>query len=388
MALSLSHRLPESWEYTGIITFSIHISMNASGGLHLPAKDTMTPRERWLAVLRRDNADRFPMDYWATPEFDRKLRTFFKVKTTRQALELLNVDYVCTVGPQYVGPRLKRGVDVFGCRHQSIDYGSGTYSEVVDHPLAGYRSIKEIESHYTWPKPDWWDYSAIARQAQQFTRYPIRGGGSEPFLTYKDLRGHEQALLDLVENPEMVHYCLDKLFELAYQNTLRIFEAIPGQVHLTYVAEDMGGQTNLLFSPASIRTFLLPQMKRIIDLSHQAGAFVFHHNDGNILRILPDMVGLGIDILNPIQWRADGMDRQFLKQTYGDRVVFHGAMDNQYTLPFGTIDEVRQEVVDNLHILGKGGGYILAPCHNIQSITPVENVVAMYETAYRLGQKS
>jgi uroporphyrinogen decarboxylase len=75
-----------------------------------------------------------------------------------------------------------------------------------------------------------------------------------------------------------------------------------------------------------------------------------------------------------------------LKQTYGDKLVFHGAVDNQYTLPFGTIVEVRQEVEDNLAILGAGGGYILAPCHNIQSITPPENVVAMYETCYQLGQ--
>lgn len=353
----------------------------------MPTNDSMTSRERWLAVLHRSTPDRLPMDYWATPEFDRKLRAHLKVNTTHQALDILNVDYVCTVGPEYTGPTLKRGVDVFGCRHRSISYGSGTYSEVVNYPLAGYRSVEEIKAHYTWPEPDWWDYSKIASQAKRFARYPIRGGGSEPFLTYKDLRGQEQAMLDLVENPEMVHYCLDKLFELAYQNTLRIIEAIPGQVHLTYVAEDMGAQTNLLFSPAAIRTFLLPRMKRIIDLSHQAGAFVFHHNDGNILRILPDLVGLGIDLLNPIQWRAGGMDRQFLKQTYGDRVVFHGAMDNQYTLPFGSPEDVRQEVADNLRILGKGGGYILAPCHNIQSITPVENVVAMYETACRLGHQ-
>ena len=351
-------------------------------------KDQMTPRERWLAVLRRQTPDRVPMDYWATPEFTLKLRHHLGARNTRQMLEMLKVDFVCTVGPRYTGPNLKRSVDVFGCRHKNISYGSGVYAEVANNPLARYQSIAEIEANYTWPNPDWWDYSEVARQSRRCDRYPIRGGGSEPFLIYKDLRGQEQAMVDLIENPEIVHYCLDKLFELAYQNTLRIFEAIPGQVHLTYVAEDMGGQTNLLFSPASIRKFLLPRMKRIIDLSHQAGAFVFHHNDGNILRILPDMVNLGIDILNPIQWRADGMDRQMLKQTYATRLVFHGAMDNQFTLPFGTVDEVRQEVRENLSILGTGGGYILAPCHNIQPITPPENVIAMYETCYRLGQNS
>ena len=187
-------------------------------------------------------------------------------------------------------------------------------------------------------------------------------------------------MIDLVDHPDMVHYCLDKMFDLAYQNTQRIFEAIPGKVFCTYVAEDMGSQKGLMFSPAHIREFLLPGMQHMIDLTHQAGAYVFHHNDGNVQRILPDLVALGIDILNPIQLLADGMDLTYLKNTYGERIVFHGAVDNQYTLPFGSVAEVRQEVLDNLNILGAGGGYILAPCHNIQPITPPENVVAMYET--------
>jgi uroporphyrinogen decarboxylase len=129
-------------------------------------------------------------------------------------------------------------------------------------------------------------------------------------------------------------------------------------------------------------------MKRMIDLAHSAGAYVFHHNDGNITRILPELVELGIDILNPIQWRADGMDRKWLMENFGDRLVFHGAVDNQYTLPFGSVDEVRQEVIDNITIFGPNGGYILAPCHNIQPNTPIENIIAMYQTGYEMGFQS
>ncbi len=140
-----------------------------------------------------------------------------------------------------------------------------------------------------------------------------------------------------------------------------------------------------MLSPDQIHTFLLPRMKRIIDLAHEGGAFVFHHNDGAVRAILPDMIALGIDVLNPVQWRCKGMEREGLKRDFGDQLVFHGAMDNQYTLPFGTVDEVRQEVLDNLRLLGAGGGYILAPCHNIQANTPVENIVAMYETCYEHG---
>ncbi len=348
-------------------------------------KETMTPRERWLAVLTRQTPDRVPMDYWATSEATDKLKKHLGARAREQMLKMLHVDYPVNVGPEYAGPRLPRLTDVFGCRHRDVDYGTGKYREVVFNPLARYASVDEIERHYAWPNPDWWDYRGIAASIRGKERHPIRGGGSEPFLTYKSLRGQEQAFIDLVENPDIVHYCLDKLFDLAYENTRRIYEQIPGQVMITYVAEDMGGQTDLMLSPRQIRAFLLPRMKRIIDLAHQNGAFVFHHNDGSVRRILPDMIEVGIDVLNPIQWRCAGMEREGLKRDFGDRLVFHGGVDNQYTLAFGSVDEVKQEVLDNLRILGAGGGYILAPCHNIQPVSPPENVVAMFQTCYEHG---
>jgi uroporphyrinogen decarboxylase len=135
-----------------------------------------------------------------------------------------------------------------------------------------------------------------------------------------------------------------------------------------------------MFSLDHIRQFLLPRMRRMIDLAHQAGAFAFFHSDGAIRPVLPEMIDLGINVLNPVQWRCKGMERRALKRDFGDRVIFHGGVDNQYTLAFGSAEEVRQEVRDNLRILGAGGGYILAPCHNIQAISPPENIVALYET--------
>jgi uroporphyrinogen decarboxylase len=345
----------------------------------------MTPRERWLAVLRHELPDRVPMDYWATPEMDQKLMRHLGCASRREALQKLHVDFAIDARPEYAGPPLAPHTDVFGIRYTDMDYGAGVYPEATTHPLAAFGSVEEIEWNYAWPQPDWWRYDDLPRQLVGFEEYPVRGGGSEPFLTYVDMRGREQAYMDLVENQEMVEYCLGRLFDLAYQNTLRIMEALPGRVTVAYVAEDLGGQNSLLYAPEQIRRFFFPGMRRIIDLVHQAGAYVFHHDDGNITRILPDLLALGIDILNPIQWRAAGMDRAVLKEQYGGRVVFHGAMDNQHTLPFGTVAEVRQEVQDNLRILGAGGGYILAPCHNLQVVTPIENVLEMYATGYAAG---
>ncbi len=345
----------------------------------------MTPRERWLAVLSRQKPDRVPMDYWATPETTDILREYLGCPTTEEMLRKLRVDYVVRVEPVYAGPPLAPGTDVFGCRFRRVDYAAGVYDECIHSPLASYHSPEEVERSFRWPDPDWWDYTDIPRQIRGKECYPIRGGGSEPFLIYKNLRGQEQAFLDLIESPEMAHYCLDRLFGLAYENTVRIYERIPGKVMLSYVSEDMGGQNGLLFSPAHIREFLLPGMKRMIELARLAGAFVFHHNDGNCRPIIPDLIEAGIDVLNPIQWRGTGMDRRELKQSFGHRIIFHGAMDNQHTLPFGSRDDVRREVEDNLSILGQRGGYILAPCHNIQPITPPENIVEMYEAGYEYG---
>jgi len=348
-------------------------------------KESMTPRERWQAVLERRQPDRVPMDFWATDEARAKLMAYLGAGSERELLQRLHIDRPFSVAPRYVGPPIPGDEDVFGIRYRLVNYGLGVYREAVSHPLAQFISVEEIEASYRWPDPDWWDYSDLAEQVKGWEGYPIRGGGSEPFLIYKNLRGQEQAFMDLVLNPEIVHYCLDKLFDLAYRRTLRIYEALPGQVMLSYVAEDMGSQEGLLFSPSQIHEFLIPRMKRMIDLAHQAGAYVFFHSDGSIRRILPDMIAAGIDILNPIQWRCRDMDRAALKRDFGDQVVFHGGMDNQYTLAFGSVDQVRQEVLDNLRILGQGGGYILAPCHNIQAISPPENIVAMYETGYAFG---
>jgi uroporphyrinogen decarboxylase len=348
--------------------------------------EAMSPRERWLAVLQRRTPDRVPMDYWATAEATRKLLKHLGCSDERALCGRLHIDMPVTVSPRYAGPRVPDDADEFGCRYRDVGYGTGVYRECVHHPLAGFSSVGEIERSYRWPSPDWYDTSVIPGQLAGREQYPVRGGGSEPFLTYKALRGDEQAFIDLVENPELAHYCLDRLFDLAYENTRRIFETIPGKVMISYVAEDMGGQADLMISPQNIREFLLPGMRRMIGLVHGAGAYVFHHNDGAVRRIIPDLIAAGIDALNPLQWRCPGMEREALKRDFGDRLVFHGGVDNQRTLPFGSTDDVRREVADDLCILGAGGGYILAPCHNIQAVSPVENVVALYEAGWELGR--
>lgn len=195
--------------------------------------------------------------------------------------------------------------------------------------------------------------------------------------------------MDLVRNPEIVHYCLDKITDLECDNTHRTLERMPEEaLVMTHISEDLGTQSGLIMPPPQIREFLISRMRRLIDLAHDFGAYVFHHDDGGIRRILPDLIIAGIDALNPIQWRCRGMDRLGLKRDFGDKLIFHGGVDNQQTLPFGNTEDVRREVAYNLRVLGRGGGYILSPCHNIQSNTPIQNVVALFEEGYRYGMST
>jgi len=348
-------------------------------------KESMTANERWLAVLNREKPDRIPLDFWGTIETIIKLMQHLGCATFDEVIEKLHIDFPVTATPTYVGPQLPEDRDVYGCRYQMVDYGKGAYREVVFHPLAQYSSVEEIENNYNWPTPDLYNYTGIPDQLKGNETRPVRGGGSEPFLQYTFMRGMEQAYMDLVLHPDIVHYCLDQLFDFAYENTRRIFEQIPGQVTFSHVAEDLGSQDRLLFSLDHIQEFLLPRMKRMMDLVHESGAAVFTHSDGAIRPAIPSLIEIGMDMLNPIQWRCKGMEREGLKQDFGDQFIFHGGVDNQQTLAFGSTADVAGEVKDNIDILGTNGGYIIAPCHMIQVVSPPENVVAMYETAYHEG---
>jgi uroporphyrinogen decarboxylase len=125
------------------------------------------------------------------------------------------------------------------------------------------------------------------------------------------------------------------------------------------------------------------------DLARSHGIHVFYHTDGAARDIIPDLLTVtGIEVLNPIQWRCPGMDMGELKAEFGSQICFHGAIDNQQTLPFGTPEEVRAEVRRCIDTLAADGtGYILAPCHNIQAVSPVENIIAMYDEAWHYGAR-
>ena len=346
----------------------------------------MTPRERWLAYFNDKPVDRLPTDYWATAEFHQRFKADLGVSDDEALWRKLSIDRPAGISPRHLVSHHPHdaSADMWGVRYASIDYGTGQYHEVSHSPLAAMTTVDEIDG-YKWPTVEALDFSGIPEQVRALGSYrPIQGGYYEPFLLYCSLRGMEQAYEDLLLNPEIAHVILDHIFNYHYDALRGTLEAAGGKVDFTYIAEDLGSQTGPLIGLETYRTFLMPLQKKMADLARQHGVHIFYHTDGAAHIFLPDLTGVvGIEVLNPIQWRCPGMEREGLAANFGKKLIFHGAIDNQQTLPFGTPEDVRQEVRDCARMF-KGCRWICGPCHNIQAVSPTANVVAMYEEASRL----
>jgi uroporphyrinogen decarboxylase len=345
----------------------------------------MTHKERMLAAMDHQTVDRLPTDIWAVDEILDKLAEHFGVHSFLEICDRLEIDGIFNITPSYIGPPARLVEDLYfnewGMGYRMQEYQGGLYEEQMVYPLAQAQTIADLEA-FPWPSPDWYDYSRLPGLAQLYPDRAIICGYTAVFYWHNKLRGLEQSLLDPLERPMFTLYLLQKISDFFATYHQRCFEAAPGLIDTTQVTDDFGSQTSLLISPRVFDTFYRQPIQRGIDLARAYHIRVFHHDDGDCRRLLPRLAGMGINLLNPIQWRCGNWDLNTLKDEFGSRICFHGGVDNQQTLPFGTPDEVRAEVCWLKQTLGKDGtGYIIAPCHNIQTITPLENIFALYEAA-------
>lgn len=350
----------------------------------------MNSRERMLAAINHQPVDRIPTDIWATAEAFAKLKKH--VGEGGDLLQALNIDGMADVGPEYIGPELPGGpvlYGIFGVEVTSVEHQGGAYSEQSTVPLGEALTLDDL-ARFRWPTTDWFDYSMMREKAEVLSRKQVvMCGYMAPFYFHNLLRGLEQSLIDPLLEPEFTHELIKRISDFFYDHHRRMFEAAGESIDIAQVTDDLGSQTGPLIGLDLYREFYAPHHSRFMDLCREFDIKVFHHDDGSIVSFLPDLAEMGVDILNPIQWNCPGMDRAVLKRDFGDRFCFHGAVENQKILPFGTPDEVRQEVRDNIDMLAADGtGYILASCHNIQGNTPVENIIAMYDEAHRYGKRS
>jgi uroporphyrinogen decarboxylase len=347
----------------------------------------MTPRQRWLALLHREPVDRIPTDYQGTREVTDRLLRDLNCATEDDLWRKLHVDK-----RKYVESQWKLAqhpddpeADLWGVRYQLVDYGTGVYQEPAYCPLAEAETVADVDAH-RWPDPHDFDYDMISRTLDADDGYyPIHSCCYEPFLLYGYLRGLERSFEDLALRPELADAILGHIFDFYFEHQRRCFEAGRGRIDLTWVAEDLGSQTGPLLSLEMYRRYFLPNQMRMADLARSYGVHVMYHTDGAACLFLPDLIDrVGIEVLNPIQWRCPGMERERLVADFGERIIFHGSIDNQQTLPFGSMADVVAEVRESLQIY-RAARWICAPCHNLQPVTPTENIVALYETMRELG---
>lgn len=358
----------------------------------------MEPREKILRVIARERVECIPCDFWGTQEVIEMLKEHLGVESDIELWKSLGIDKIVNLTPSvlwvpvshhYVGPPLPPDRDIWGVRYGRKTYleGKASYWEIVESPLASLNTVEEIKASYVFPKVEWFDFSSIPRECETYRGYAIECGYMSPLYVYTTIRGLERAYIDFVENPEYTHFVLGRIVDFLYAFHERLFEAGKGCIDIAEVTDDLGTQRGLVMSIKMIEEFLVPHYRRLIGLTKSFGIRVFHHDDGAIREVIPLLVDLGIEILNPIQWRLPGMDPRKLKEDFGKVLCFHGGVDNQETLPFGSPQDVEKEVCFLLSTLASDGtGFIVAPCHNIQPVTPVENIVALYRAVHHYGR--
>ena len=183
--------------------------------------------------------------------------------------------------------------------------------------------------------------------------------------------------------PEIPLYIMERITDVIVENTRQALALAGNDIDIVYFYDDIGAQNGTLISKNMWRRLIKPFHQRIIEVARHAGKLVMYHTDGAIHSMIPELIDMGVDILDPIQPTAKDMIPENLKAEFGDRLSYHGGIDIVRTLPFGTPVEVQNEVRLRARGMGKGGGYILSSSHHIQSDTPLENVLAMYEVGLR-----
>lgn len=353
----------------------------------------ITSRDRVLAAFNHVEGDRVPVWCGASPEFLYKAKHHLGIQDTESLLVRFGDDFR-RVYARYSGPaefhpflNLSPGAIMrtpFGVERQGLGYG-----QPLSHPLA--RATLEQVHEYPWPDPAWIDVSGIRARALKYGgQYAILGGDWSPFWHDAiDLLDMEDLLVKMYDEPELVDAVMGHMVDYYAAVSQRIFDAASDVIDIFFIGNDFGSQAGPLIGENLFRRFVLPHLKRLVDLGHDYGLKVMMHCCGGFAPLIPAMIEVGLDALQAVQPSARGMDPASLKAAFGDRMVFNGCIDSHHVLIRGTPDLVRTKTHEILDIMKPGGGYIVSASHDyILEETPVENVVAMFDTAREYGRYS
>lgn len=347
----------------------------------------MTPKERILATVNRQTTDRIPVDLWCTGEVLDSLRSYTSIQDELELYSHLGLDKIVWIFPGYNGrffdPNDSGEITMWGVPTRKVKAGLATYQEYVNPPIANFTSEKQLDSYEFWPDPDKFDYLGAKELAQKARKYDFAtiGPWISHFEIYCQMRGLENAMMDTLANPDFLDAALDRIDAVQTSMLKRMLTELKDEIDIVFISDDMGMQNNLLISLESWERHFKHRLRNWCDLIHSFGKKVLYHTDGAVYPLIPGLIECGIDILNPIQHVCPGMALKDVKQAFGKDLTFHGGVENQKILPNGTVQEVVDETRQCLEILGENGGYICCSCHNIQAGTPVENILAMIDTA-------
>lgn len=350
----------------------------------------MDRKERVWRAIQRQAPDRVPVDYSARPEVTTALVKQLGLVGFDDLLEYLGTDLryiepreVIYERRRYQGPHPRTFADgswedIWGVRRAQVQVDGSTYDDVCYSPLAHATSLEEVDQH-SWPNPDWFDYRDIPEQCRRYADYALVGGGwGAVFGDAYRIQGLQTFLVNMVEHPEVAQAIVSRVEQFYYGVNERIFDAAAGKLDIFYFGNDFGTQRGLMLSPRMYRRFFAASIARLAQQAKERGMSVMYHSCGAVRALIPDFIAAGIDCLDPVQALAEGMDPISLKAEFGSQIAFHGGIDTQRLLPFGSVREVRERARLLIETVGAGGGYILAPDQALQGDASIENILAMY----------
>lgn len=372
----------------------------------------MTSRERVLKALNHNQPDIVPFDIGSTGNtsiskvaYERLKMKLGITKETRifsrdlqlaemdeEVLDYLGTD---TRGVWTGSPKEWRDIELD--ENSYIDEwgvvrkksAGSLYYDVVKSPFEDGITLEAIEN-FKWPDPaDRGRIDGIREKAKFYHENTgcavvlhVRGG----FITQVwYLRGFENFLTDLVLQPERIGDLLDRTLDFQIKLAEAALKEAAPYVDVVHVGDDLGVQDGLMFSPKVYREILKPRQAKLFQLLKSYGHKLMLHTCGSVYEIIEDLIEIGVDALNPIQVSAKFMEPTKLKQQYGDKISFWGGIDTQRVLPYGSIEDVRNEVKKMISILASGGGYILGAVHNVQADVPPENILEMARACKEYG---
>jgi uroporphyrinogen decarboxylase len=338
----------------------------------------MHSRERVLAALHHQPTDRAPRDYSALAEVNDRLIARLGLRDYEELLQFLQVDMRRVGWFNYAPPPPEPDADGFTRDLWGVRVHSATGQRLC--PFDENTTVADVEAH-PWPSPDALDYSEIHQQCAQFhDDYVTYGAPWCPFFHEVGwLIGQETYFIWMHTKPEVVEALTRRMVDYEIAVTQRFLKEARGLLDVYYVGNDFGSQRGLVISPEMWERFLRPSLRRFYDLAHDYDCLVMQHSCGAIRSIIPQLIADGVDLLDPIQVRAEGMALEGIYRDFGPQLILHGGVDTQHLLPHGTPDQVRAQVRAYRELTRDAGGYLLTGSQDFIADIPDENILAMYE---------